>query len=245
LETIVVSVAISSLGRIGGHGRYHGLPTQTGDLNVTISNTPTPSAKPKLLGISKSRAIRAIWGIEEVGIDYEHVPVSYGADSKSGDYLAVNPNGRIPALVDGDLTLFESMAINLHLAKRYGGALYPATPADEARAWQWSVWAISEIEPLQMQIVIQTLFTPEEKRNPKVIPGATKALQRPLKVLDTALAERDWLTGDAFSVADLNVSSVMLLLRDMHFDMSMHPNVQRWTEACYARPALARALSKK
>ena len=92
-------------------------------------------AKPKLFGISDSRAIRAIWEIEETGIDYEHVPVSYGADSKADDYLAVNPNGRIPALIDGDLQLFESMAINLYLAKNYGGALYPTAAADEARAW--------------------------------------------------------------------------------------------------------------
>ncbi len=200
--------------------------------------------RPKLFGISGSRALRAVWGIEETGIDYEHVPVSYGADSKAGDYLAVNPNGRIPALVDGDLTLFESMAINLYLAKRYGGALYPAHAADEARAWQWSVWAISEIEPLQMQIVIQMLFTPEEKKNPKVIPGATKGLQRPLKVLDAALAGRNWLIGDAFSVADLNVAAVMHLMKDIKFDYSAHPNVQRWADACYARPALARALAR-
>ena len=200
--------------------------------------------KPKLFGISGSRALRAVWGIEETGIDYEHVPVNFAADSKSGDYLAVNPNGRIPALVDGDLTLFESMAINLYLAKRYGGALYPAHAADEARAWQWSVWAISEIEPLQMQIVIQMLFTPEEKKNPKVIPGATKGLQRPLKVLDAALAGRNWLVGDAFSVADLNVASVMHLMKDIRFDYSAHANVQRWADACYARPALGRALAR-
>ena len=150
--------------------------------------------KPKLFGISGSRALRAIWGIEETGIDYEHVPVSFGADSKSGDYLAVNPNGRIPALVDGDVTLFESMAINLYLAK--------------------------------------------------VIPGATKALQRPLKVLDTALAGRNWLIGDAFTVADLNVAAVMHLMKDIRFDYSAHANVQRWVDACYARPALARALAK-
>ena len=201
-------------------------------------------SKPTLYGISGSRALRAIWGIEETGIDYEHVPVSYGADSKAADYLGVNPNGRIPALVDGELTLFESMAINLYLTKRYGTALYPANAADEARAWQWSVWAISEIEPLQMQIVIQALFTPEEKRNPKVIPGATKGLQRPLRVLDAALAGRDWLIGDTFSVADLNVAAVMHLMKDIHFDYSGHVHVQRWADACYARPALARALAR-
>lgn len=86
---------------------------------------------------------RAIWGMEETGTDYEHVPVTYGADSKAGNYLAVNPNGRIPALIDGDLRLLESMEINHYLAKRHGGALYPADAHDEARAGQWSVWVIA------------------------------------------------------------------------------------------------------
>ena len=201
-------------------------------------------SKPKLFGISGSRALRAIWGIEETGIDYEHVPVSYGADSKAAEYLAVNPNGRIPALIDGDLQLFESMAINLYLTKRYGGSLYPGNAQDEARAWQWSVWAISEIEPLQMQIVVQKLFTPEEKRNPKVVEGASKGLQRPLKVLDAALAGRNWLIGDQFGVADLNVAAVMMLLKRIDFGYAEHTNVQRWADACYARPALARAMAR-
>ena len=200
--------------------------------------------QPKLLGISNSRALRAIWGMEETGIAYEHVPVSYGADSKSAEHLAVNPNGRIPALIDGDLQLFESMAINLYLTKRYGAALYPTSAQDEAKALQWSVWAISEIEPLQMQIVVQKLFTPEEKRNPKISEGAAKGLQRPLRVLNAALAGRDWLIGDHFSVADLNVASVMYLMKRIDFGYSEHANVQRWADACYARPALARALAK-
>lgn len=202
-------------------------------------------SKTKLYGISGSRALRAIWGIEEVGIEYEHVPVTFGADSKGPEYLAVNPNGRIPALVDGDVRLFESMAINLYLAKRYGGALYPTSVEDEAKAWQWSVWAISEIEPLQMQIVIQKLFTPEDKRNPKVIEGAQNNLQRPLKVLDAALAGRSWLIGNQFSVADLNVAAVMHLMKMIKFSYTDHANVQRWADACYGRPALARALARK
>lgn len=199
---------------------------------------------PRLYGTAHSRALRAVWGIEEVGIAYEHIPTSYGPDSKTPEYLAVNPNGRIPALIDGELRLFESMAINLYLTKRYASALYPTNANDEARTWQWSVWAISEIEPLQMQIVVQQHFTPEDKRNPKVVPGATKALQRPLRVLDAALAGRDWLVGEQFSVADLNVAGVMHLMKNIDFDYSAHTHVQRWADRCYARPALARALAK-
>ena len=136
-----------------------------------------------LYGTSGSRALRSLYCIEEVGIEYEHVPTSFRGDSKTPEYLAINPNGRVPALVDDDLTLFESMAINLYLARTYGGKLFPADAADQARAIQWSVWGISEIEPLQMQLVIQKIFTPEDRRNADVIAGAEKSLQRPLEVL--------------------------------------------------------------
>jgi len=195
------------------------------------------------LQTSASRARRAIWCIEETGIDYEHIPTTYGADSKAADYLAVNPNGRIPALVDGALTLFESMAINLYLTRKYAPALYPGSLADEARAWQWSVWAIAEFDSPQ-QHLIRNRFTPEDKRNPKVLGYARRTLQRPLKALDRALEDRDWLIGNAFSVADLNVASVMLLMKMLDFGYSEHVNVQRWADACYSRPALARARAK-
>lgn len=201
-------------------------------------------SKPTLYGISGSRALRSIWAMEETGIDYEHVPTHFRGDAQSDDYRAVNPNARIPALVDGDLMLFESMAINLYLAKTYGNGLYPANAADEARTWQWSVWAISEIEPLQMQIVIQQLFVPADKRDPAVIERAGAGLQRPLTVLDDHLAARDWLVGDAFSIADLNVAAVMNLLQMVKHDLTPFTHVSRWLSACYARPALARALAR-
>ncbi len=198
----------------------------------------------KLYGISGSRALRSIWAMEEVGVEYEQVATNFSADSKAADYLAINPNGRIPALIDGDLVLFESMAINLYLAKKYGGALYPDNAADEARANQWSVWGISEIEPLQMQIVIQKLFMPEEKRDPAVISRAEKGLERPLKVLDAALSGQPYLLGDEFSIADLNVAAVMLLLNMVAFDYSEYTHVKRWADNCYARPSLASAQAR-
>ena len=199
----------------------------------------------QVYGISGSRAIRSIWAAEEVGVEYEHVPTHFQGGAQAPEYLAVNPNGRIPAMVDGDLVLFESMAINLYLARQYGGALYPRDAADEARAQQWSVWAISEIEPLQMQIVIQTFFVPEDKRNPAVVERAAQGLERPLKVLDAALEGSDYLLGDQFTIADLNVAGVMLLLKMVGHDYSSHANVQRWADACYARPSLAAAQARE
>ena len=195
----------------------------------------------KIYGVPGSRADRSLWAIEETGIEYEHVKTNFGEESKADEYLEINPNGRIPALIDGDLKLFESMAINLYLTKHYAGDLYPTNLNDEAKANQWSVWAISEIEPLQMQIVIQKFFVPKDKQDQAVIDQASKGLVRPLKVLDHALRDSDYLFGEKFSVADLNVAGVMLLLKAVNFDFDPFQNVSAWIDKCHARPALERA----
>ena len=195
----------------------------------------------KIYGVPGSRADRSLWAIEETGIEYEHVKTNFGEESKADEYLEINPNGRIPALIDGDLKLFESMAINLYLTKHYAGDLYPTNLNDEAKANQWSVWAISEIEPLQMQIVIQKFFVPKDKQDQAVIDQASKGLVRPLKVLDHALRDSDYLLGEKFSVADLNVAGVMLLLKAVNFDFDPFQNVSAWIDKCHTRPALERA----
>ena len=193
-----------------------------------------------IYGLSGSRAIRSLWAIEETGIEYTHVPTHFFNDSKTPEYLAINPNGRIPALADGDTMLFESMAINLYLTGRYASQLHPGNDLDLAKTMQWSVWAISEIEPLQMQIVVQKFFSggnPDQS----IIDNAGKQLDRPLLVLDTHLATTNYLLGDEFSVADLNLAGVMLLLQMVDFDLSPYGKVSSWLNQCYNRDALKRA----
>ena len=197
--------------------------------------------KPTLYGISSSRAFRSIWAAEEIGLDYDHVPTSFRGDNQKPEFLAVNPNGRIPALVDGELQLFESMAINLYLTKNYGARLLPEGAAGEAKVLQWSVWGISEIEPLQMQIVVQQFLTPEDKRDAEVVSRATQALARPLGVLNTALGEGQYLLGEEFTIADLNVAGVMDLLMMLQFDFSQWEHVARWLKACQERPSYSSA----
>lgn len=200
-------------------------------------------AKLNIYGMSASRALRSLWAIEETGVDYEHHPVTYGADSKAAEYLAVNPNGKVPALVDDEVIIFESMAINLYLAKHYAKALYPDDAGLESMVFQWSIWGISEIEPLQMPIVLHKFLLPEEKRSEKVIASSSKQLCKPLGILDEHLNGREWLVGESFSIADLNLAAVMLLLVMVEFDYSSYSNVTRWANNCYSRPALARAKS--
>lgn len=199
----------------------------------------------KLYGIAGSRALRSIWALEEVGAEYELVPTTFGPDSKKAEYLAINPNGRVPALVDGDLTLFESMAINLYLAKKYGGKLWPASEADQARAIQWSFWGISELEQHLIAILMHRVMLPPDKRDAAAVESAEKALARPLAVLDQHLAKRDTLLGDSFTIADLNVASVLSTAKMVKLDLSKWPRVSAWLEACTSRPANLRARAAK
>ena len=130
----------------------------------------------QLYGSTNSRALRSIWCLEECGVDYELVKTNFFGDTKKPDYLALNPNGRVPTLVDGDLVLWESMAINLHLAKKYGGALWPADESQQALAIQWSFWGMTEIEPNLMAILIHRMMLPEDQRNTRLIMPALNGL---------------------------------------------------------------------
>ena len=108
----------------------------------------------KLYGQTRSRANRCLWALEEIGVPYELVPIDTNkGENDKPEFLAINPNGRIPALVDGDLKLFESMAINLYLARKYGKDLWPSTEAGEAHALQWSFWGTAEVEPFLITLL--------------------------------------------------------------------------------------------
>src|SRR5262245_19110303 len=137
------------------------------------------------------------------------------------------------------------MAINLYISRKYGGGtLQPKSLEDDARAVQWSIWVMTEIEPPLMQIFLHTVAAPEAQRKPEIAKAGNETIAKPLKVLDAALAGRDTLLQGGFSIADLNVVSVLGLLAVARFDFSPWPNVKRWFEASLARPAFARARAK-
>ena len=199
----------------------------------------------KLYGVPMSRAMRAIWMLEELGEPYELVKVNFAdGGTRKPDYLKINPNGHIPALQDGDVTLFESMAINLYLARKYDKGLWPKTVADEGRAYQWSVWAMTELEEPVITALLHRMFLPAAQRDPKKADEAAVRFKTPLAVLDGALAGRAHLAGPDFTVADLNVASVVSLASMAGLDLGSAPNVQSWLQRCSARPALARAQAR-
>ena len=158
-----------------------------------------------------SRAFRSLWMAKELGLDYEHVKVDFATGAtRTPAHLALNPNGQVPVIDDNDFVLWESMAINLYLAKKYGvGTLYPTRLEDEARAWQWSFWGMTEVERPVLTALFNRTILPEDKRDAAAADDAEKQLAQPLRVLDGAFGRDANLLGDNFTVADLNVASIL------------------------------------
>jgi glutathione S-transferase len=196
----------------------------------------------KIYGVARTRAFRALWIAEELGLDYEHVPVEIGeAGARTPEVLALNPNGRLPLIVDGDFVLSESLAITLYLAKKYShGALYPVAIKDEARVWQWSFWAVAEVDRGVNIWSLHAIRLPPDERDAALRNEALGVLAAPFAVLDAALANNTYLLGPDFSVADLNVAAVISRAIDM--DLAATPRLADWLRRCHDRPAARAAL---
>ena len=193
----------------------------------------------KIYGMARSRAFRTLWMAAELGIPYEHIPTDISGGTKTPEFLAINPNGHIPAIEDDGFKLWESMAINLYLAKKYGAAtgLYPARSEDEARLWQWSFWVMTEVERPVLTALFNRALLPEAQRNAAAADEAERQLQAPLKVLDGTLAASPYLLGAEFTVADLNVASVLSWARPGRIDFAPFPKLADWSRRCADRPA--------
>jgi glutathione S-transferase len=198
----------------------------------------------KLYGITQSRAFRPLWLLYELGLPFEHIKLNFrGDDLKDPTYRALNPNGRVPTLVDGELVLWESMAINLYLARKYGAdaGLWPASIEDEGRAMQWSFWVMTEVERALLSVLMHNRVLPEDQRNADKASRNRGLLNAPFAVLDGALAGRDHLAGDAFTVADLNVAAVMSWCKPARVSLGDHPHLSAWLDRCLDRPARRQA----
>ncbi|NOT39158.1 MAG: glutathione S-transferase family protein [Alphaproteobacteria bacterium] len=174
----------------------------------------------------------------ELGLDYTHVPLTWDDPKlKEPEFLALNPAGTIPTIVDDGFALADSLAINLYLAKKYGSsgpnALYPTVPEGEAEVWRWTLWAQGHLEPwVQRDALLADL-------REAIASQAAKVVTKALSTLDIVLGKRPWLVGGRFSVADINVACVLSPSRATAIDMHAFPNVVAWHRRCYERPAAA------
>ncbi len=189
----------------------------------------------KIYGSKMSSAGRCYWMAEEVGQTLEQVPLDFQTKQhKSPEYLKLNPNGKVPTIVDGDLVLWESMAINTYLADKYKPELLGTTPELRALANQWSYWSMAHLHHAGHALVMQTYRkTPDSEETTK----GREELATLLPILDTALHGKNYLVGDMFSVADLNLVSIIDTLKWAGVDMAPYANITRWVETISQRPA--------
>jgi glutathione S-transferase len=200
----------------------------------------------RIYGSAKSRTIRVLWMVGELGIAYEQKDwLPRSPETRTPEFRALNPNGRLPTIDDDGFVLYESMAINFYLAKKNRSPLFPADAKHEALVLQWSLW---ETDRLDRQIVnycrhIKDL--PEAERKPEIARAAWEEVAPAFDVLETVLAKSAWLAGPAFSVADLNVAAA--LYRALTIDLGKWPHLQAWLNRCWERPAAkhARAMREK
>ncbi len=216
----------------------------------------------KLYGVVSSRASRNVWLANELGLALERIPViqayrleEQGLDPRSDDaplntlspeFLALSPAGMVPLLVDGDLALFESFAINHYLAEKSGGELAPQDAQERAQIEQWGLYGTSAIEPLALDIMwTYVKGRAQSEAGMAELERLRAALMRPMAVLEAHLVRKGVMVGDRFTVADINMAEV---LRYAAFDaplMARFGAVAAWLERCHARPAFKMMMASR
>ncbi|WP_113219050.1 glutathione S-transferase family protein [Agrobacterium sp. fls2-241-TYG-188a] len=203
-----------------------------------------------IYGVYRSRATRTLWLAGELGLNFKLVPVIQARrvedplaanapmNTLTPSFLAINPMGTIPCIEDDGMVLYESMAINLYLARKHGTAVAPADLAEDAQMMQWSFFAATEIETNALKIsstVSEGLANTDAGQ--AVIEVAARLLRRPFKVLEQHLSENEYLVGNRFSVADINVAEVVRYAQAHTPLFEANPAVKSWLDRCQSRAA--------
>ena len=202
----------------------------------------------QLYGFSGTRSLRATWALEEAGADYTfiHVDLKQGAH-KQPEYLRVNPAGKVPALVDGDLVLTESAAICTYIGEKFpaSGLVPPATQvADRAHYFQWCFFAMSELESPLWTMAKHTFVLPEERRMPAIIDTAKWEFARAAELLAQHLEGREYAVGNRFTAADILLGSSLNWARSNKLPLES-PVLEAYADRLSARPALMRARERE
>ena len=210
-----------------------------------------------IYGVYRSRASRTLWLAGELGLSFKHVPVMQAyrlpdptaadapLNTRSPEFLRVNPNGHIPTIEDDGFVLHESLAINLYLAKKHGGPLAPATLAEDGLMGMWALWAATEVEPQALQLLNHRLGYAPEKRDAGIAQAAVEALRAPFAVLERALAATGFAVANRFTVADLNLAEVFRYAMPAPELFAASPRLAGWLAACQARPAFQAMMARR
>lgn len=190
-----------------------------------------------------TRSVRAIWLLEELGLPYEVQEYKLGDRSmRAPDYLKIHPMGRVPALEDADVTIFESGAIVEYVLARYGEErMQPSVNSLYFPMYlQWLHYAEGMIMPPVNVIVVETILLPADRRNDVNVSRATKLLGQMLGAVDAHMKGREYLAGE-FSGADIMTGHACTVAKRLGANTTDKPNLEAYIERCNARPAMQRA----
>lgn len=191
------------------------------------------------------RDLRVRWALEEVGQPYDVLYLTQGSQ-KEEPHRARQPFGQVPTYEDGDLILFESGAIVLHIAERFAGgpgeALLPADPAARARAIEWMFAALNTVEPPIMDHAIATLFERDKPWSGPRLPAILERIDGRLAELSRRLGDGPWLDGERFTAGDLLMVAVLRIVADDGL-LDGHANLAAYVARGEARPAFRKALA--
>ena len=192
-----------------------------------------------IYGIPRSRALRPLCTAHELGIPYTLHPVDMRkGEQKDPAFLAINPNGHVPAIKDGTLVMWESLAIDLYLAKKHGGPLAPQTVEEDGLMTMWSFWAVTEVESHALQILYHRVLKPEAERDEQCAVDAVAALRKPTAILEAELKKTGgYLVGGRFTIADLNLAAVYSYAKPAPELFVDAPHVLAWLDGALERPA--------
>ncbi|MCJ8519455.1 GST-like protein [Pseudorhizobium tarimense] len=216
-------------------------PAKNPDI-LQLYSTPTPNG------------VKASIMLEEIGLPYEPHFINIGENETWGDeYLSLNPNGKIPAILDPNgpdgkpLALFESGAILLYLAEK-SGKLLPADPAGRYETIQWVMWQMGGLGPIFGQLGFFHKFAGKDYEDKRPRDRYVKESARLIRVLETRLKGRDWIMGDEYTIADIAMLGWVRNLIGFYgagelVNYAELRNVPKWLERGLARPAVERGLN--
>ncbi|AZR40744.1 MULTISPECIES: glutathione S-transferase family protein [Marinobacter] len=191
----------------------------------------------KLYGTPPTRALRVVWLLNELGLEHELHPVDLMQDEHhQQNFLSLNPAAKVPVLVDGDLVLTESAAIQLYLAEKYPQAGFiPETLEDRAQMYRWMFFLVTEVEQPLWRIARHTFVYPDEKRIPQDVELARQECLEMIEVLERHMSEREFMVGDRLSVADFNAAYTLDWANTEEM-LAGAPRLRDYLKAMYARP---------
>jgi len=199
-----------------------------------------------IYGYPFTRSTRATWALEEIGAEYDFVPVNLSkGEHKKPEFLKINPAGKVPALVDGDLILAETAAIVTYIGEKFPtSGLVPADIADRAHYFQWNFFNMTELEaPLWVRAKHTSQF-PEARRVPAVAESCLWEFHRATAVLAQHMEGREYAVGDRFTAADIMLCGTLNWARVSEVSLASAV-LDAYADRILARPALATARARE